>query len=114
MTAYWDRVGPGATLGSGSTDANGKFSISVIIPEAVFGGHRLITEGTGGTPTPRLHYGSASFSVVPSLSAVKAVLAPRERLDLHRRGFPSSAVIELKFEGVRQTTLGSSGLGPVT
>jgi len=111
MTAYWDRVGPGATLGSGSTDANGKFSISVIIPEAVFGGHRIITEGMGGTPTPRLHYGSASFSVAPSLSAVKAVLAPGERLDLGGGGFPASADIELNFEDVRQTTVVSSGLG---
>lgn len=111
MTAYWDRVDPGAALGSGFTDANGNFSISVIIPEAVFGGHRIIAEGTGGTPTPRLHYGSAGFSVVPSLSAVKAVLAPGERIELRGRGFPASADTELNFEDVRQTTVVSSGLG---
>src|SRR3989441_11761320 len=102
MTAYWDRVGPGATLGSGSTDANGKFSISVIIPEAVFGGHRIITEGMGGTPTPRLHYGSASFSVAPSLSAVKAVLAPGERPHLGGGGVPAPAGPRTHVQECRQ------------
>ncbi len=106
LEIFLDDVSPANRLGVGTTDASGHVQITVAIPPAVHGGHRIIVRDT-----PVTYYGSSSFSVEASIAATPSAVLAGQKLTLMGLGYPAFAPVELTFEDTHLATVTTDGIG---
>jgi hypothetical protein len=98
---FWDGAS-GPLVAEATANDGGAFTVSVPIPAAPAGDHRVVAQGRASGASAE-----ESVEVIPSIAAEPATAAPGDEVEVTLRGFGGDESLDLSWSGDGSSTWGS-------